>query len=72
MNSNCIVDSGDKTKFFVIGTAVNRFDKIVKDGKVMKVVAVNNIKIESACKKLLGIVVNNIRIRRNHLEGDNQ
>ena len=67
-----MVDSGDKTRFLVIGTPVNRFNKILKDGKVMEVVVVNNIKIESANKKLLGIVVNNIRIKRNHLEGYNR
>ena len=69
-SSNHMVCSGDKTKLLVIGTAANRSNRIVKEGKVMQVVVEGNIKTESASEKLLGLVVNNIGTWRNHLEGD--
>ena len=72
-HQNDMVVSGEKTKFLLIGTPINRKLKVEDKGDLDTSVIIEGESVEpTRSEKLLGVLVNNSLTWKNHLFGDDE
>ena len=69
IRDNQLVCSGQKTKLLIVGTAANRRNKLLRPNNVISIQVCRETVQETACEKLIGVIVNNNATWKEHLNG---